>query len=431
MAKTRKNKNKSYDKVHIPKTSDALLFDGIYDDRSKRKILILCEGETEVNYFQGVIKSTLYSSNCKFVVPTQTQYNSAMQILLTAAQILKICYANDKKKYKQFDDFLIQNKQELQLEDDNKLKSPLLKIDSTIFQTPFEEVWLVFDADDRLNATVFEKVKELGFYIAFSNRQWENWALLHFEENSQIFTASECEVDKEKVGCGKDNSNIPFANCEGKICVIGYLRQKGYHPNYTKGGAWTKQNDRKNYHCFEGLLPENTNFQKPLSLATEKVAFDKIKTAIKNSLWLREQQNFPKPENSQNPYTDVAILVALLMKEPIEWKNYEVVENKEIINHQGFMIKYLSVDTINSIVRISITNLSSSSMIINAIQSEKFNIIEETIHRKNFIKATNITPTKILIPNASEVFEITFDSQFSNNVKLRYQVDNYIFVLSR
>ena len=56
MKKTRKNKNKSYDKAPLSKTSDELLFDGISDDRSKRKILILCEVPTEVNYFQGIIK---------------------------------------------------------------------------------------------------------------------------------------------------------------------------------------------------------------------------------------------------------------------------------------------------------------------------------------------------------------------------------------
>jgi hypothetical protein len=45
----------------------------------------------------------------------------------------------------------------------------------------------------------------------------------------------------------------------------------------------------------------------------EKVVFEKIRTAIQNAEWLRNQQGSPLPENSKNPYTDVDKLVKLLI----------------------------------------------------------------------------------------------------------------------
>jgi hypothetical protein len=204
---------------------------------------------------------------------------------------------------------------------------------------PFDQIWLICDNDDNksekhnLFTTLFAKTKEFGIHIAYSNRQFENWVLLHFEKKNTVFSESECK--NEKVKCGNSSAPTP-TNCKGSICIGGYLRENKLHPIYKKGDWRKKSNEeisaedveetsikedgkRTREYCYEGLFDDSVKFHDAegnlcdVKKEDEKIVFDKIRTAIQNAEWLRNQQGNPLPENALNPYTDVDKLVKILI----------------------------------------------------------------------------------------------------------------------
>lgn len=355
------------------------------------KILILCEGQTEVNYFKGITRSKTYKYKMG-VVHTATvsmpivkeentdkkyQFNQVQNLFWFAINVIKKT-TKETKKNKDFlasidahldllsieeEDYLNRlknfyastsndDKQKInQLKqkigkEENELKESrlykkkylnlLLQHTYTNSDNPFDQIWLICDNDDNksekhnLFTTLFAKAKEFGIHIAYSNRQFENWILLHFEKTLHTSNESSC-----KRGCSSDLCHLE--NDQTKNCLIGYLKGKKYHINYKKGDWRRESNEeisvekeeetltkeygkRTDEYCYEGLFDASVQFHNSkgelcdIKKDQEKVVFEKIRTAIQNAEWLRNQQGNPKPEIATNPYTNVDKLVEILIE---------------------------------------------------------------------------------------------------------------------
>ena len=144
--------------------------------------------------------------------------------------------------------------------------------------TPFDQIWLIFDNDDNNEEkqNVFNylctKAKDFNIDIAYSNRQFENWILLHFEQNRHIFLASECknclEGSKQikqkysddcrcRLSDFSKNKKCVETDCKGNTCIGGYLTENKLHSSYKKGD-WRKENGGNGKctqeYCYEGLF---------------------------------------------------------------------------------------------------------------------------------------------------------------------------------
>lgn len=156
--------------------------------------------------------------------------------------------------------------------------------------------WAVFDKDNHPNLPkTFFEAKTDGVKIAFSSRSFEEWVLMHFEKNNNIFNATECKDAKAKpIKCGSDL--VP--NCKPINCLTGHIRRKNWISDYSK---------KKTFDLFTEI-------------------FNLTEIAIVNSAWLRFQTkaslNVPQPPlQTLNPYTDVDQLILKLHErlDKIEW----------------------------------------------------------------------------------------------------------------
>jgi hypothetical protein len=308
------------------------------------KILILCEGQTEVNYFKGITKSQTYKYKMGAVYTTvvaMPENNQAKNLLLLAVRILLNTTKNNKintELIEILNSFFEKNLPENEQKRKEQINYYQAKCNALLEDnTPFDQIWLIFDNDDNneekqsVFSYLFTKAKDFNIDIAYSNRQFENWILLHFEQNQHIFLASECknclEGSKQikckysdDCRCGlsdfSKNKKCVGIDCKGTICIGGYLRENKLHTSYKKGD-WRKEsggNDIATHeYCYKGLFDTSVKDFLNVTQAQEKVVFDKIRTAIQNAEWLRNQQGNPKPEIATNPYTDVDKLVQVLI----------------------------------------------------------------------------------------------------------------------
>ncbi|GJM35648.1 MAG: hypothetical protein DHS20C18_46490 [Saprospiraceae bacterium] len=118
----------------------------------RRRILILCEGETERNYFQAIKED-----------PDFKQILSAIYPQVVAAK-----HPTPKQVVKEA-------KERLKKEADQG--------------NPYDKVWVVFDHDNHPNRTeAYTIAKKESFGIAFTAIAFEMWFLLHFKRTAKGFT---------------------------------------------------------------------------------------------------------------------------------------------------------------------------------------------------------------------------------------------------
>jgi hypothetical protein len=302
---------------------------------TKPKILILCEGQTEVNYFKGITKSETYKTTAVHTAIVEApESNQAKNLMLLAVSILlEKTTANNKARLNAFFE------QGLPAEEERKTKTKNYyneKAERLLEDGTFDQIWLVFDNDDNegigneARAALFGQAQNFGINIAYSNRQFENWILLHFEQNATAFLASECKNALEgtlqnrrkfskNCRCGFSDfshKSCVGTDCKGTICIGGYLRENKLHPCYLKGD-WRKKGQvstPKREYCYEGLFDATVTDFLNVTQAQERIVFDKIRTAITNAEWLRQKSGNPTPETAANPYTNVDLLVKILIQ---------------------------------------------------------------------------------------------------------------------
>lgn len=93
------------------------------------------------------------------------------------------------------------------------------------------KVWVVFDKDrDREveNQKAFELALKSKVNVAFSSISFEHWLILHFEKCLQPFERSDCE--------SRSTKKVPIVCiCNGTVCAKTYLRQPTLFPTFEKG----------------------------------------------------------------------------------------------------------------------------------------------------------------------------------------------------
>ncbi len=155
-------------------------------------------------------------------------------------------------------------------------------------QGVYDELWAVFDKNGhKYHKEAFEraqqKVNGKVTNIAFSNRSFEQWILLHFEKSNRIFEQTECKEGKKSLECNA------LQGCKGETCLVGYIR-KNYLSNY-----------------------EKSSDNEELTLMMDEL-IKRHDSAFENANWLRQQYtNSDLPIYERNPYSDVDALIKSLL----------------------------------------------------------------------------------------------------------------------
>lgn len=179
----------------------------------KHRLLILCEGETERNYFKAMREDEDFKSKMAATdITILTAKNSSPEQIVKEA---------------------IKREQEAKRE-----------------KNPYQTVWLVFDHDNhahRQSAYNQATSDKLGFKVAFSATCFETWYLLHFVKSAKTFTEASkliVELKKHYPNYQKAKQN-DFANLkqflEGAMINAKWLRGRveDYKKHITDYNPWT------------------------------------------------------------------------------------------------------------------------------------------------------------------------------------------------
>lgn len=383
-------------------TDENLVTKKTKDTSIKERVLILCCGETEQNYFNGIINSHHFKQIPVFVNCLKSDKNEPQNLLVTT---LKIALKTKSIKIKGSSElYLEEYKDKIDTEAVNKIIR-----DSDGFS--FDKLWIVFDADDNLGIKqtefeeIYQKANDFSVQIAYSVRQWEDWMILHFEKCDRSFSQSQCKNSlKKPVFCG---NTTDVENCKGIVCAAGYLRENNYHKEYKKGDWRTKDRAKTHQYCYEGLFDKNVNLD-AIRLEDEKSVIKKIKQAIFNANWQRYTCNFTKISPSvDSPYTDVDKLVADL----IQVKNYF---GKNYFENTNIKLS-CKENSVKNYIEIKVENKSDEILIFNQINfKDKFTFFDN--QNKKIITTYNQKKAQTIQKNESFLISIPLSDFTSNQI---------------
>lgn len=234
----------------------------------------------------------------------------------------------------------------------------------------YVEAWAVYDLD---TFTKHEEARGLaeqwGVKIAFSSISFEEWILLHFEQNTTPFVKSACKVqvqqpnrrrpEKKDNLCAHRECIDQTQNCNGSTCISGLLRSAGHLPEYAK-------NDESLHDTILPLFPR----------------------AIINSAWIKSLQ----PQLNiweRNPYSDVIHLIGQLYDVFVDYKWLTQTDAGGSDEFNGL--------TIN---RTDIKNNTNSNIIVHIIGCDS-NLIE--LNRVHIFIAPQETKPYTTDPNATYI----------------------------
>ncbi|MBK6621223.1 MAG: RloB domain-containing protein [Saprospirales bacterium] len=151
--------------------------------RVKKRILILCEGLTEKNYFQAIKEDPDYSQALLAVNPQVVAAKSP-----TPEQVVREA---------------LQRAQKAQEEGN-----------------AYDKVWVVFDHDHHIyRKTAYEQAQKSTINVGFSAISFETWFLLHFVRSAKVFETANAlltELRKYYQGYQKARQN-DFSNLKDKL----------------------------------------------------------------------------------------------------------------------------------------------------------------------------------------------------------------------
>lgn len=224
------------------------------------------------------------------------------------------------------------------------------------------ESWAVFDKDNinpAYAAQAFQMASTTkGLHIAFTAYCIEEWFLAHFEYCTKAFQHSECkDANGAYLGCTHNKG------CLGNDCVIGYIRAKGYIPNYEKEAKGV-------FNSYTLPALQSTPILPFLISARLRVA-DIAHTQIYD----------------RNPYCDMDFLIARVLQLP----RYEIHDiNTEL------QIERTKLQFIRNGNMINVVNTGSGGIVIN---SPRFLVLHIDANRQ-YIGSDNVSH-KLLLPNDS------------------------------
>jgi len=303
--------------------------------QTNKTILIVCEGEnTEPSYFESIkdfiidkLKVIPLNEKPKIrirISPIPKREKDEIFTLRKGAKKREL-----KKLNKEEEDLL----KTFEVEEEYKTQPVryVREAQMGLENNSYDEVWAVFDKNGHpKHKEAFElaakRINNKIVNIAFNSVSFEQWILLHFEQNSTSFNKSQCKEDGAVINCG---SKSHAKDCNGTLCICGYLIVKGYS---------SKTLSKKKF-LFQEL---------PV-----------VKTAIDNSVWLRNNSNNAMPIYEINPFTSLDRLVFRLINLPIDfiWFDDKKYHNNDIS---------FTINRIKNIVSIRIKNLKPVRQILHA-----------------------------------------------------------------
>ena len=160
----------------------------------RRRVLILCEGQTEKNYFQAIKEDPEYKQQLLAVHPQVVVAKNP-----SPDQIVQEAAARARKAREE--------------------------------GNAYDKIWVVFDHDHQPQRfAAYEHALRQGFGIGFSAIAFETWYLLHFERSARAYDSAEALLDaltKHYPGYQKARQN-DFAYLKGKL------------PQALSNAAWLK-----------------------------------------------------------------------------------------------------------------------------------------------------------------------------------------------
>lgn len=126
----------------------------------RKRILILCEGETEKNYFQAIKEDSEYKQKLLAVHPKVVVAKNP-----TPEQVVKEALARATEQSKQ--------------------------------GNPYDKIWVVFDHDNHPHRQkAYQSAIKTSFGVAFSAIAFETWYLLHFVKSTRAFSKADDLIDE-------------------------------------------------------------------------------------------------------------------------------------------------------------------------------------------------------------------------------------------
>jgi hypothetical protein len=408
-----------------------------------KSILIIVEGDTEKNYFEGLKNNDLLKNQLAGI-DVQIK-NSLVEMLWFAMQEhtkfekVWLVFDNDKRNAFILDKNTFDRlNHKIPISIFQKIKTAYNQDFHNYFLSRYDYLqWLksVLGAEDTLEywdtiqnetkkAKDFEKFeyknpynlfleselfksKKTEIYTKINSRKgaefdtnWKNyvekgysciafefWLLLHFEQNKNAFLW----VEKEKLEA---------------IDVFTYYRNK-WRSDYIKGNEFIKN---KHVQCvaYNSLLDDYKKYSTEITLKDQYAILLKVITAYRNTLWLKkemqpilERQNYKWYE--VNPYVDgLEKLVSELLN----------------IHHCKQEIAYFELNLVfnfeNNTLSLDIENNSSTSIILNSTAKDSF-IIRNT-QNKTF-KPQNIETIQIGLKEEKKI-KIAFNIPKEENQNL-------------
>ena len=306
----------------------------------RRNLLIVCEGEvTEPDYFSRLRRIALGQKNWAEIEIRPKPKSDPIEEIATVS---KHKTPRQKRTFKTVS--IIEELDEAESKYDIKSEPTkwVKEARDGLKEDTFSEVWAVFDHDNRTKheeafQLAQEKINGNRVQIAFSSIAIEHWFLLHFERNNYTFSKSKCRSGKEPIECGtKTHSD----DCEGKLCLIGYLRYQNYLP--------FSESTKKS-------LAESDFLKTITETSIRNIAYE-------NAAWLRfKTPHDPLRPFLSNPFTNVDELVQRLLGEEqaITWGTFN-----QQIDWQNLRIKALLT---GEKVNIVIQNTSYQTRLINGV----------------------------------------------------------------
>lgn len=176
----------------------------------RRRILILCEGQTEKNYFQALKEDSEYKQQLLAVHPQIVAAKNP-----TPEQVVKEAVARTTSEAKQ--------------------------------GNPYDKTWVVFDHDNHPHREkAYQRAIKASFGVAFSAIAFEIWYLLHFVKSARSFSKAEellVELRKHYPPYEKAKQN-DFANLKSSLQIAfanaKWLREQVESPeSVTNCNPWT------------------------------------------------------------------------------------------------------------------------------------------------------------------------------------------------
>lgn len=343
-----------------------------------RKYLILCEGETEHTYFEGIQFNEILK---KKLLAVTVDIFSPKDKGITFTSLKGLVYEAMKRKRKAEEDEVPYD--EIWLITDNDERNSFIITKNKLGNPPYSEpldqknnpVWIklkeydkksflhkkeydtflkIFFEEEGIRQIIIDKTDKHNQFdelenpdpktmffsgdnftyskgtvenydenwknyvnVGYSARSIENWLILHFERCDTCFSSSD--------GTKNDEDSIH------------YIRNKGFIPEYRKG---SENETESKIGAYQGL--KNTPFSPALTEA--RIVIDRLRTASENAIWLRNIQQ-DEVAKSQLKYYEIDpyilkldSLVGSLIGEKLhsisEWNSKD--EQLCIIHHIGF-----------------------------------------------------------------------------------------------